>query len=75
LGKLVDPKTLNRPASSETEDIIKLFDAGMACARFNLSHGTAKVSYISYNLFRLMLDYSANMLRLKNFALISHVQK
>ena len=28
------------PASSETEDIIKLFDAGMCVARFNMSHGT-----------------------------------
>jgi pyruvate kinase len=33
-----------RPATAEAEDIIKLFDAGMACARFNMSHGSAKVS-------------------------------
>lgn len=32
------------PATSETEDIVKLFDAGMSCARINLSHGNAKVS-------------------------------
>jgi len=35
----------NRPSVSEAEDIIKLFDAGMSCARFNMSHGTAKVFY------------------------------
>ncbi len=36
------------PASSETEDIVKLFDAGMSCARLNLSHGNAKVSGNKY---------------------------
>lgn len=31
------------PSTSETEDIVKLFDAGMSCARINLSHGNSKV--------------------------------
>jgi pyruvate kinase len=35
-----------RPASSETEEIVKLFDAGMSCARVNLSHGSEKVKII-----------------------------
>ena len=26
--------------------MVKLFDAGMACARLNLSHGTAKVGFV-----------------------------
>ena len=43
----LNAKTNHRPSTSETEDIIKLFDAGMACARFNFSHGTAKVSITS----------------------------
>lgn len=34
---------------SEAEAIIKLFDAGMACARFNFSHGNAKVHFLSFN--------------------------
>ena len=34
---------------SETEDMVKLFDAGMACARLNLSHGTVKVGTSFYN--------------------------
>ena len=38
-----------RPASSEAEDIIKLFDAGMSCARLNLSHGTVKVGGLTFN--------------------------
>ena len=42
--KLVTNLCLYRPASSEIPDIIKLFDAGMTLARFNLSHGTTKVS-------------------------------
>jgi len=33
------------PSSEEVEDIVKLFDAGMSCARFNISHGTNKVGY------------------------------
>ena len=35
------------PSSSETEEIVKLFDAGMSCARINLSHGTSKVKYLN----------------------------
>ena len=35
-----DKNFFNRPSTSEVEQIIKLFDEGMACARFNLSHGT-----------------------------------
>jgi hypothetical protein len=49
-----------RPATSEAEDIIKLFDAGMSCARFNMSHGNAKVikyRYFKRNLIRQMQDY------------------
>ena len=43
-GKLIQKcMTKVRPSTNETEDIIKLFDAGMACARINLSHGTKKV--------------------------------
>ena len=30
------------PASSQVEDIIKLLDAGMSLARFNVSHGSNK---------------------------------
>eukprot|EP00347_Sterkiella_histriomuscorum_P014148 403361980 len=32
------------PSTCEVEQIIKLIDEGMACARFNLSHGTAKTN-------------------------------
>lgn len=34
----------NRPASSSVNKIIALFDAGMSVARFNMAHGTFKVS-------------------------------
>jgi hypothetical protein len=34
---------LCRPASSEVPDIIRLMDAGMTMARFNMAHGTNKV--------------------------------
>ena len=37
---------LNRPASADVPAMIKLIDAGMSLARFNLSHGTAKVSQV-----------------------------
>ena len=37
----------DRPATTEIPDIIKLFDAGMSLARFNMSHGSLKVSFIS----------------------------
>lgn len=46
LGKLRSFSNKHRPSSSETEDIVKLFDAGMSCARINLSHGTSKVNLI-----------------------------
>ena len=37
---------INRPASCEVPGIIKLMDAGMTMARFNMSHGKAKVSLL-----------------------------
>jgi len=33
-----------RPASADVPEIIRLIDAGMSIARFNMSHGNAKVS-------------------------------
>ena len=44
LSTIAESIIIFSPSSSETEDIIKLIDAGMSCARFNMSHGTAKVS-------------------------------
>jgi len=35
---------LFRPATADVKTMIELFDAGMALARFNLSHGNLKVS-------------------------------
>ena len=35
-----------RPATATAPAIIKLIDAGMSLARFNMSHGTAKVSQL-----------------------------
>ena len=48
LGNSILFKLLYRPSTSEAEEIIKIIDAGMACARFNFSHGTAKVNNQKY---------------------------
>ena len=48
LGKQLKIRlSFNRPSSAETEEIVKLFDAGMSCARINLSHGSTKVNNLN----------------------------
>ena len=44
---------LYRPSSSEVDQIVKLFDAGMSMARINLSHGTIKSNLKIINKFKL----------------------
>jgi len=46
-----------RPASCEVPDIIRLMDAGMTMARFNMSHGTKKVRTGALNRRYLHLNY------------------
>ena len=41
-----------RPASSEIDQMVKLFDAGMTMARVNLSHGTLKANLKLINKFK-----------------------
>lgn len=51
-----------RPSTSETEDIIKLIDAGMSVARFNMTHGTIKVifNHFSFLFYSKMQDCLRN---------------
>jgi hypothetical protein len=48
-----------RPASCEVPDIIRLMDAGMTMARFNMSHGTKKVRTGAPNRRYLHLNFFA----------------
>ena len=49
---------LYRPASATVPEIIRLIDAGMSIARFNMSHGSTKVSlFTSSQLQNLILNF------------------
>lgn len=41
-----------RPKSTEINDIINIYDAGMSMARLNLSHGTLKQNLKLINKFK-----------------------
>jgi hypothetical protein len=68
-----------RPSSSEVDQIVKLFDAGMTMARINLSHGTMKSNQKLINKFKeakrlrphktcaLMLETRGREVRISNF--------
>ena len=46
------------PASATVPEIIRLIDAGMSLARFNMSHGSAKVSHFTLSqLQNLILNF------------------